>query len=299
MNGSPEHPDAPSSSSTPPAAPSQADSAAASPADSVAGSPADSVAASPAAAAGAAARAPAPPAAGSPAAAAAPAAGPPAGAAPVAPAGAAPATSPPPGAPPPLGPPTYAAPPPPPGGQAVPPSMQGAMSRLQRKSPFLAGLLSLMPGIGQIYVGYYAIGFIHIAVFVTIIFLLVRSNSINPFSALSPALGVFLGFFVVYNIVDATRRAVLYNLALDGVEGIRLPDMNASLPNFRLQGSVPAGAGLIALGVVLLSNTLLGFSLDWLASWWPLGLVGLGAYLVAKAREERRAAGPPAGRGES
>jgi TM2 domain-containing membrane protein YozV len=172
--------------------------------------------------------------------------------------------------------------------------MPGAMPRLQRKSPFLAGLLSLMPGIGQIYVGYYAIGFIHIAVFVTTIFLLVRM-SVNPFSALTPALGVFLGFFVVYNIVDACRRAVLYNLALDGVQGIELPDMNASLPKLQLQGSVPGGAVLIALGVVLLSNTLLGFSLDWLASWWPLGLVALGAWLVAKAREERRAAGPPAG----
>ena len=191
-----------------------------------------------------------------------------------------------------------AAPPPPSVGQAVPGSMPGAMPRLQRKSPFLAGLLSLMPGIGQIYVGYYALGFIHIAVFVTTIFLLVRM-SINSFSALTPALGVFLGFFVVYNIVDASRRAVLYNLALDGVQGIQLPDMNASLPKLQLQGSVTGGAALIALGVVLLSNTLFGLSLDWLASWWPLGLVGLGAYLVAKAREERRAADPPAGGGES
>ena len=175
--------------------------------------------------------------------------------------------------------------------------MPGVMPRLQRKSPFLAGLLSMMPGIGQIYVGYYAIGFIHIAVFVTTIFLLVRM-SVNSFSALTPALGVFLGFFVVYNIVDACRRAILYNLALDGVQGIRLPDMNASLPKLQLQGSVPGGAALIALGVVLLSNTLFGFSLDWLARWWPLALVGLGAWLVAKAREERRAAGPPAGGGE-
>lgn len=191
--------------------------------------------------------------------------------------------------------PTFAAPSPPPVGQAVP---AGVKPRLQRKSPFLAGLLSLMPGIGQIYVGYYALGFIHIAVFVATIFLLVRM-SINPFSALTPALGVFLGFFVVYNIVDASRRALLYNLALDGVQGIDLPDMNAALPKFQFRGSVPGGAALIALGVVLLSNTLFGFSLDWLARWWPLGLVGLGAYLVAKAREERRAADPPAGGGES
>ena len=258
MNGSPEHPDAPAASPTPPAAPA----------------PAAPVAPSPAA-----------PAAPSAAAPAAPPQGAPAGAAPFAQAPG-PAAS------------TFAAPPPPPVGQAAPAGMPGAMPRLQRKSPFLAGLLSLMPGIGQIYVGYYALGFIHIAVFVTTIFLLVRM-SINSFSALSPALGVFLGFFVVYNIVDASRRAVLYNLALDGVQGIQLPDMNASLPKLQVQGSVTGGAALIALGVVLLSNTLFGFSLDWLASWWPLGLVGLGAYLVAKAREERRAADPPAGGGES
>ena len=261
MNGSPEHPDAPAASPTPPVAPASAAQAAPSPA-----TPAGPFAAAPAAPS------------------------------PGAPAGAAPAVQ----APAPPGPaaPTVAAPPPLPVGQAVPGSMQGAMPRLQRKSPFLAGLLSLMPGIGQIYIGYYALGFIHIAVFVTTIFLLVRM-SINSFSALTPALGVFLGFFIVYNIVDASRRAVLYNLALDGVQGIRLPDMNASLPKFQLQGSVTGGAALIALGVVLLSNTLFGFSLDWLASWWPLGLVGLGAYLVAKARDERRAAGPPDGGGES
>ena len=76
--------------------------------------------------------------------------------------------------------------------------------------------------------------------------------------------------------------------------------MNASLPKLQLQGSVPGGGvALIALGVVLLSNTLLGFSLDWLASWWPLGLVALGAWLVVKARQERRDADPPAGGGES
>ena len=171
--------------------------------------------------------------------------------------------------------------------------MQGAVPRLHRKSPFLAGVLSLMPGIGQVYVGYYKLGFIHIAVFATIIALLASPS----FSALSPALGIFLGFFVIYTIVDACRRATLYNLALDGVRGIDLPDMNGLPP--KLQGSVAGGVALIAVGVLLLSNTLFGFSLDWLESWWPLGLVGLGAWLVVKARQERRDADPPAGGGES
>ena len=164
---------------------------------------------------------------------------------------------------------------------------------MQRKSPFLAGLLSLMPGIGQVYVGYYKLGFIHIAVFATTIALL----SSPSLSALSPALGIFLGFFVIYNVVDACRRATLYNLAVDGVRGIDLPDMNVLPP--KLQGSVGGGVALIAVGVVLLFNTLFGFSLDWLESWWPMGLVGLGVYLVAKARQERRDAGPPAGGRES
>jgi hypothetical protein len=115
--------------------------------------------------------------------------------------------------------------------------------------------------------------------------------SVNPFSALTPALGVFLGFFVVYNIVDACRRAILYNLALDGVQGIKLPDLNASIQKLQLQGSVPGGVALITVGVLLLFNTLFGFSLDWLVSWWPMGLVGLGVYLVAKARQERRGGG--------
>lgn len=171
--------------------------------------------------------------------------------------------------------------------------MQGAAPRLHRKSPFLAGLLSLMPGIGQVYVGYYKLGFIHIAVFATIIALLASPS----FSAMSPALGVFLGFFVIYTIVDACRRATLYNLAVDGVRGIDLPDMNGLPP--KLQGSVGGGVALIVVGVLLLSNTLFGFSLDWLENWWPLGLVGLGAWLVVKARQERRDADPPAGGGES
>ena len=266
MNGAPESPDAPAASSTFSGAPSPAAPGVLPQAAPAAPSPA-APASTPPAAAAPAAHAPAPP--------------PPAAQAP---------------APPPPAAPTSATPPPPPAGPAVPPSMRGGMPRLHRKSPFLAGLLSLMPGIGQIYVGYYALGFIHMAVFATTIGVL---SSGGPFAVarlpvlafILPALSIFLGFFVIYNIVDAVRRATLYNLAVEGVEGIELPDMNVSLP--KLRGSVGGGAALIAFGVLLLSNTLFDVPLDWLASWWPAGLIGLGGYLVAKARRDGRDADPP------
>ena len=141
----------------------------------------------------------------------------------------------------------------------------GATPGLQPKSPVIAGLLSLMPGAGQVYVGYYKVGFIHNVVFGTTIAFLATEG--GPFPALVPAMAIFLSFFVIYNIVDASRRATLYNLALDGGEGIDLPsmDMDISLPN--LGSSMGGAIVLIVLGMVLLSNTLFGIPLDWLAAW--------------------------------
>ena len=167
---------------------------------------------------------------------------------------------------------------------AAPP---GATPGLQPKSPAVAGLLSLMPGAGQIYVGYYKIGFIHNVVFGTTIAFLAAGG--GPFPALVPAMAIFLSFFVIYNIVDASRRANLYNLALDGGEGIDLPnmDMDISLPS--LGSSMGGAVILIVLGVVLLSNTLLGIPLDWLAAWWPVIPLGLGVHLLVKALKERQA----------
>ncbi len=77
--------------------------------------------------------------------------------------------------------------------------------------------------------------------------------------------------------MDASRRATCYNLALDGVKDIELPSLNdASLPFQNMRGSVGGGVILIAVGAILLSNTLLGIPLDWLAAWWPVAPLGPG-----------------------
>ncbi len=150
----------------------------------------------------------------------------------------------------------------------------------RRKSSILACALSLMPGLGQVYIGYYKLGFIHMAVAASTIAIL-ASQLPTP---LYPLFAIFLGFFWLYNIVDAGRRAAFYNPALDGVAGVELPtEMGLPSPG----GSLAGGVVLIVVGVVLLSNTVLGFSLEWLEQWWPAAPILFGIYLVYRGLQER------------
>lgn len=144
------------------------------------------------------------------------------------------------------------------------------------KSPILACFLSLMPGLGQIYVGYYQRGFAHILVAASVIALLAN----NALPELIPLLGLFLAFFWLYNIIDAGRRASLYNMALQGTDPMKLPD-DFTLPATR--GSMAGGIALMGAGLILLAHTRFGVSLDWLREWWPLAPVLMGAWLVYKA----------------
>ena len=145
----------------------------------------------------------------------------------------------------------------------------------RRKLPLLALVLSAMPGLGQVYVGYYQRGFVHALVVGSLIALL--ASNIGP---LTPLAALFLAFFWLYNIVDAGRRALLYNEALAGRTGIDLPeDFKAPA----IGGSIPGGLAIIAVGGVLLSNTLFGYSLDWIRDWWPAALIMFGVYLVGRS----------------
>jgi TM2 domain-containing membrane protein YozV len=159
----------------------------------------------------------------------------------------------------------------------VAPPLSGSLNDSRRKSPFLAGLLSAVPGVGQVYVGYYQRGFIHAIVVATIITVLASLEVM----ALAPLLGIFLGFFWLYNIVDAARRATLYNEVLAGRTDIELPQ---DLQTPGIGGSVVGGVVLAAIGTILLAHTRFDVALDWLEEWWPASLILFGAYLVYKAR---------------
>ncbi len=150
------------------------------------------------------------------------------------------------------------------------------------KSPGLAAVLSMMPGLGQVYVGYYQRGFVHAVVIAT----LITINSSGSLDRLTPLFGLFTAFFWLYNIIDAARRASLYNDALAGNPSIELPH-DFKTPGIR--GSIIGGATLIAAGFILLLRTRFGVSLDWVEEWWPVAPMIFGAYLLLRAVQERRA----------
>ncbi len=154
---------------------------------------------------------------------------------------------------------------------------------LPRKSPGLAVFLSILfPGLGQIYIGYYQRGFTHALIAIALISGL---TSIGEHAGgLAALLGVSLGFFWLYNFIDAGRRASLYNMAL---ESGRTPEMPEE-PKLRSGGSIAGGVILIAIGLLVFLNTMFDISLDWLADWWPLGLIGLGVWMVIGARKARQ-----------
>ncbi len=143
----------------------------------------------------------------------------------------------------------------------------------RRKSVILAAILSLLPGLGQVYVGYYQHGVVNVVVVGTLITMLAR----NWLRALEPLIGISLAFMWAYNIIDAARRASLYNQSLMGLRPMDLPE-NQATPDWR--GSLVGGVALVALGLALFTNTMFGWSLYWMEQWWPMGFVALGGWLI-------------------
>lgn len=156
---------------------------------------------------------------------------------------------------------------------------------LPYKTATLAGFLSgIFPGLGQVYVGYYRQGIVLALIFITLITALSSGDVDN----LEPLFGMSLGFVWLYNIIDAVRRAQAVNRALDGYGPDAVPD---EIPLPGSGGSRTGGWILIAIGGLLFARLNFGLSLAWLENTWPLALIGLGGWLVWKAREEKASTG--------
>jgi hypothetical protein len=148
------------------------------------------------------------------------------------------------------------------------------------KSPVIAVLLSIMPGLGQAYLGYYQLGFINIFVVASLITLLAYG-----IGGLTPLVAIFLAFFWLFNLVDAGRRAMLLNQAITRAEKLELPDGFAAMS---FKGRILGGLLLIAVGTLSIAHIRFHISMDWLQNWWPVALVIVGVYLVWQAVMERK-----------
>ena len=150
----------------------------------------------------------------------------------------------------------------------------------RKKSVMLAMLLSVMPGLGQVYVGYYNLAFRNIFVICGLIAILATGG----LDDLEPVVGLFIAFYWLHNIVDAGRRASFYNQALAGLRPMDLPEDIKMPPPL---GSLAGGVLLIAIGLMLFAHTMFRVPLEWLAQWWPLALVGAGAWLIYADRRAK------------
>ena len=146
----------------------------------------------------------------------------------------------------------------------------------RKSSPFVATLLSFVPGLGAAYNGQTAKAIVHFAIFASFFQMAVLTQGM-PFFLLG-VLGTWL-----FAAVDACRTAQLMRAGLS-------PDTEEDVIARRLYGNPFAwGVTLIVLGTIFLLHTLLGVQLP-VRELLPVALVMLGAYMLFDYVRRRRSA---------
>ena len=136
----------------------------------------------------------------------------------------------------------------------------------RRSSPFVATLLSFVPGLGAAYNGQTSKAIVHFAIFASFFQMAVLTQGMAFF--LLGVLGTWL-----FASVDACRTAQLMRAGLS-------PDAEEDVIARRLYGNPFAwGTTLIIIGTMFLLHTLLGVQLP-IRQLLPVALVALGAYML-------------------
>jgi hypothetical protein len=145
-------------------------------------------------------------------------------------------------------------------------------------NPTVAGILAgFFPvGVGAVYAGQYAKGLAHLL----IVFGLIWGQATTESDGVHIALGLAMGFFYFYQIIDAVRSAKAVQT------GQPAPDPFGLARTFSAgekvdTAKIPAGAVvLIGLGFLFMLETM-GFHFFRFGRLWPLILIGIGAWLFA------------------
>ncbi len=150
-------------------------------------------------------------------------------------------------------------------------------------SPGLAFLLGFIPGVGAIYNGQYVKGLIHVVV----LGLLISITSNEDLSGnLQPLFGMMIALWVFYMAFEAYHTAKKRQL------GQPVDEFSSILPRSGHPARFPlAPTLLIAVGILFLLHNLNILRISELIRYWPVGLIGLGAYMLydrLSARPEPR-----------
>jgi hypothetical protein len=192
---------------------------------------------------------------------------------------------------------------PPPGSTAVPPGVEPRPTGLPR--PGVAAILGFIPGVGAMYNGEFAKGFVHVLIFATLIWMT---------DHLSGLFGLGIAAFIVYMPVEAYQTARAREMGLPAPDpfgfnnlfssGFGTPrpapgapvgapanvvaatDNPETVPPVEPlteepPSRVPVGAFiLIGLGVLFLLGELGALHFDWIWRFWPLILIAIGVRVL-------------------
>jgi hypothetical protein len=146
-------------------------------------------------------------------------------------------------------------------------------------NPAVAGILAgFFPvGVGAVYTGQYAKGLAHLGIFVLLV---MGFGDTRPWY-INTALGITLGFFVIYQIIDAVSSAKAIQMGQPAPDPFGLAQTFSSGAKADTSTVPTAAVVLIGLGLLFLLQTagIFEFGMD---RAWPVLLIGLGVWLFAK-----------------
>ena len=129
-----------------------------------------------------------------------------------------------------------------------------------------AAVLGIIPGLGAVYNGEYLKGLIHVLVFASIIAMIPHQQVIFP---LVLAAWVFYMPFEAYQTAKAKAAS---GAAVTGDTGIRHREMLGPIL-------------LVGIGSLALLDQLNIIDIDRILDFWPVGLIGLGLWMLIKRQE--------------
>lgn len=185
---------------------------------------------------------------------------------------------------------------PPPGATVIPPV---AAPPSDAPRPALAAILGCIPGVGAMYNGEFAKGFIHVLIFATLIWMTDNINGV---------FGLAIAAFVIYMPIEAYKTARAREMGLPppdpfgfnnlfspaasagratGAANVGPVEGNSAVvpPSEPATGAscsrAPIGALiLIGLGVLFLLDEMNLLHFDWIWRFWPLILIALGVRIL-------------------